>query len=197
MYAKTVTVDGTDHLVFVTRVAVRAGQELTFNYRFQQVRSVRESAGDGTPNDRAPSPFRPPPPPTRHPLPLGSRRSKEPCGKSPSRDPGLVSALTSPRPISLSLSLSLCLSLSLPVSLCVCLSLCQSLSVSVSLSLRSHPHPHLLSTCSRTGRTRGGPVAVWLHGPQLHRLHELAERKIIHTHTYTHTHMQSMNSVLG
>ena len=153
MYAKTVTVDGTDHLVFVTRVAVRAGQELTFNYRFQQVRSVRESAGDGTPNDRAPSPFRPPPPPTRHPLPLGSRRSKEPCGKSPSRDPGLVSALTSPRPISLSLSLSLsaclslCLSLSVFVSLCVSLSLCQSLSLS---------DPTHTPTCSPPALGQGG-----------------------------------------
>jgi len=36
LYAKTIEVDGVEHLVFVSRVDIRAGQELTFNYRFGQ-----------------------------------------------------------------------------------------------------------------------------------------------------------------
>jgi len=50
MYAKTVEVDGREHLVFISRSDIRMGQELTFNYRFQEDEDGKIPCDCGAPN---------------------------------------------------------------------------------------------------------------------------------------------------
>ncbi|CAG9464975.1 unnamed protein product [Pedinophyceae sp. YPF-701] len=51
LYAKVVDADGTPHLVFFARTDVKAGQELTFNYRFSEEETEKKVPCDcGAPN---------------------------------------------------------------------------------------------------------------------------------------------------